>query len=159
MSTTTTEYGTWYGAAGAASVGGSVAEYLSGGGVEWLEQLTESGAYERIVDAYRAAINAALPDGVTLNGNRFYGPYPCPDNARQIIIGAVDSVDLAAIVAEHGEDADLDEMAMGCVEAIRGAARLMRTRPLTLPPGHVDTFARWLDDYARQWEQTGEAPA
>lgn len=66
--TTTTSYGTW------ANHGG--------GGLTVADSITEAlgefaGDYdtEAIEVEYREAINEALPDGVTLDGDEFYGPY------------------------------------------------------------------------------------
>jgi hypothetical protein len=44
--------------------------------------------------AWVDGINAALPDGWSLNGSMFFGPYPMPKNARQTVEAAVDSVSL-----------------------------------------------------------------
>lgn len=50
---------------------------------------------------YREAINAALPSGIVLAGDGFYGPYPRSDDAGEQIAEAVDKVDLYEILAEH----------------------------------------------------------
>lgn len=48
--------------------------------------------------AYREAINEALPEGVSLHGDVFYGPYPRPDGQPvQAVAEAVESVDLLHI--------------------------------------------------------------
>jgi hypothetical protein len=104
MSTTTTEYGTWI-------------NYM-GGSIATLEDTVNSviGAFGKDFDAdaisreYREAINAALPDGVTLNGNDFYGPADRPTTWGDYLVdedGALDieaivqGIDLIAIVEKH----------------------------------------------------------
>lgn len=60
-----------------------------------------------LVTAYVAAINAALPNGVTLHGHLFFGPDPKPHNARNLIEAAVFSVDFGALAQQFdqsGED-------------------------------------------------------
>lgn len=47
--------------------------------------------------AYRAAINAALPEGVALCGNEFYGP---ADAERPDLRAIVDTVDFWAVAEE-----------------------------------------------------------
>lgn len=91
----TTGYGHWndhYGGA-ADRVEDSVADYLG-------EFVAEYDA-EVIAVAYRAAINAALPNGVSLNGDNFYGPYP---RYRDLNIGEIiEGVDLAALVEKFNK--------------------------------------------------------
>lgn len=107
--TTTTGYGTWnnHGDRTALTVEDTVGGYLSGGDSEWVERCEQTGALENMVATYRAAINNALPDGVSLNGNDFYGPYYEADQAwegeldlAEIIAG----IDLGEIVAGHDPD-------------------------------------------------------
>ncbi len=103
--TTTTSYGTW------------------NNRVERLAANFEASVYEALgdfagdydIDAikadYRAAINEALPDGVSLNGSEFYGPYyeadrdfvgyPHDEDGRLDIKAIVDGVDFAEIAARH----------------------------------------------------------
>jgi hypothetical protein len=54
--------------------------------------------FDAVVDDYRHAINAALPDGVFVDDEVFYGPEPVIDAD---IKAAVKSVDLIAIVKRH----------------------------------------------------------
>lgn len=113
---TTTDYGTWnnHGDRSALTVEATVTGYISGGDSDWLERVEKTGALENMVAAYRAAINAALPDGVTLAGNDFYGPYydadkdfdgyPTDEDGALDITAIIADVDLAAIVDEHDPD-------------------------------------------------------
>src|SRR5207302_1769732 len=73
MSTTTTEYGTWnnYGDASSVRVEDSVAAFLN--------EFADDYDFNGLVRAYRDAINEALPEDVSLNGDNFYGPYPLND--------------------------------------------------------------------------------
>jgi hypothetical protein len=53
---------------------------------------------------YRTAINKALPEGVSLHGQEFYGPAPKPEDADEQIQAAVSSLDQDVfweIVARH----------------------------------------------------------
>lgn len=66
---------------------------------------------DALAAAYRNAINEALPEGMSLNGNEFYGPYyaadanfdgyPHDEDGRLDIKAIVDSVDFWALAAEH----------------------------------------------------------
>jgi hypothetical protein len=73
--TTTTSYGTWanYDRSHLA-VEDTVADFLG--------DQADSFDVDKVVAAFRAAIDSALPEGVSLAGNDFYGPYPmhgeCP---------------------------------------------------------------------------------
>jgi hypothetical protein len=84
----TTSYGTWvnHGDGGATlkdGVIGSLGEHFDGYDVDGL------------TDAFRDAINDQLPDGVSLHGDEFYGPYPIVDGEvmRGQINEAIQSVD------------------------------------------------------------------
>jgi hypothetical protein len=53
---------------------------------------------------YRAALAELLPEGVTLNGDEFYGPYPMPEDADVAIRAAVEELKgdrFWALVARH----------------------------------------------------------
>lgn len=91
--TATTEYGTWADATSYHRPEDGIAEYLA----------DQGDAYDAAAIAadYRAAIASALPEGVTLAGDQLYGPYPRPDDYAEQIDGAIDAVDLAAIVDRH----------------------------------------------------------
>ena len=57
---------------------------------------------DAIVEEYRGAINERLADeGITLAGDEFYGPYPRPENAGEIIADAIKDVDFWTIVARQ----------------------------------------------------------
>lgn len=96
-------YGTWNRTAAAYSLTleQSVGDALNG-------EYTDS-ELAAVIEAYRDAINAALPDSVSLCGDEFYGPYyedDCADHAgyprdaggRLDISAIVESVDFWAIV-------------------------------------------------------------
>lgn len=106
MSYTTTEFGTWanHGDKYNVSVEASVADAVSGGEADWRERLEASGAFAQIVAEYRDAINAALPDRVSLAGNDFYGPYYEDDHTwdgELDIAGIVQGIDLDEIVERN----------------------------------------------------------
>jgi hypothetical protein len=99
--TTTTSYGTWANRVDESSVSveNSVAAMFA-------ETGTSGYDLDAIVADYRNAINAALPAGVTLNGDMFYGPdydpYTSPGSPGDLDIKEiVDSVDLTAIIDDH----------------------------------------------------------
>lgn len=107
--TTTTGYGTWvnHGDTSNSSVEGTIADYMSGGDREWRERMEAAGACEAIAADYRAAVNGALPAGVSLAGNEFYGPYhdeDCDWDGELGIAGIIESIDLGAIVERHDVD-------------------------------------------------------
>ena len=70
---------------------------------------------DALAAAYRAAINAALPPGVTLNGNDFYGPaytadhdfdgYPEADDGQLDIRAMIESIDFAELAQQHDHTA------------------------------------------------------
>lgn len=106
MTTTTTTYGTWT----------SVDHYSVTVEQTIVETLGDYGSeydIDAIAAEYRDAINDALPDGVTLSGNEFYGPYyaddvtwdradyPTVEGSPDLMV-LVDSIDLWAIIARGG---------------------------------------------------------
>jgi hypothetical protein len=104
--TTTTSYGTWANIVNPYSL--SVENTaLDAFGTEGPDGYDLDG----IVNEYRDAINDALPDGVSLNGDEFYGPYyqedchfdgyPVDELDELDIKAIVDSVDFWAIAARH----------------------------------------------------------
>jgi len=111
--TTTPGCGTWndHGDRSNRTVEASVTEYISGGPSEWVKGLQEDGSFDAMVAAYRTAINKALPDGVSLNGNDFHGPchdadtafdgYPTDEDGRLDIATIINDIDLGDIVDEH----------------------------------------------------------
>lgn len=55
-----------------------------------------------LVDAYRAAINAALEGTtITLNGDVFHADYPVRDDAADLIREAIAAVDLGEIAEKY----------------------------------------------------------
>jgi hypothetical protein len=90
MSTTTTSYGTWVNHGdGEIDLDTNVTVALG--------DHVDDFDVEGLIDAYRAAINDNLPDGIVLAGSDFYGPYPRPDEAEAIISAAIDAVDFWAL--------------------------------------------------------------
>lgn len=87
----TTEYGTWWNWMESATVENTVSAYVNG--------FEDDFDFEAAVSDYRAEVNAALPEGVTLNGNHFYGPYPRPEGLD--LRPAIEGVDLGVIVMRH----------------------------------------------------------
>lgn len=110
---TTTGYGSWYNVQGheltvASTVSTSLGDYPDDYNADAIE------------DEYRAAIQAALPEGVWLTGEEFIGPYhdadknfdgyPADDYGDLDLKAIVESVDLMEIVERH-EWIDIDEVA------------------------------------------------
>lgn len=89
----TTDYGSWSNFTNRDQPLDVVSDYLN----EFAADFDDTA----IVSAYVDAINAALPDGVTLNGNLFFGPHPRPVDSSDRIREAIESVDLAPIAARH----------------------------------------------------------
>lgn len=123
---TTTDYGSWNtsGDKGRDTVESTVEGFISGGDSEWRERLEATGTFKRMVSAYRDAINEALPDGVTLSGNDFYGPYdkrnepfdgyPAHEDGGLDIKAIVDEIDLGKIVEKH----DLPEITVADIRKL-----------------------------------------
>jgi hypothetical protein len=81
-----------------------VSSYISGADTEWCERAEENGAFERMVDDYVSALQAALPEGIILSGDEITGPYSsCGDKAlsEQIRVALTETVDLEEIVKRH----------------------------------------------------------
>ena len=105
--TTTTSYGTWSNHAGNLTVESSVYDALG--------SYSSDYDVDAIVAGYRAAINHALPDSVSLHGDEFYGPfhatdqnfdgYPATEDGDLDIKTIVDSIDFWAIAARHENQA------------------------------------------------------
>lgn len=102
--TVTTSYGTWvnHGGGTAMTVEDTVAVALGDHANDY--------DLDAVIADYRDAINDALPAGVTLNGNDFYGPYPADqdfdgypttEDGALDIAAIVAGVDFWAIVAKH----------------------------------------------------------
>lgn len=90
---TTTGYGTWnnHGDRSHVRVEDTVAVYLG--------EFVDDYDLDALVAAYRAAINEALPEGVSLHGDEFYGPHPRDFDAD--LSSAIESVDLGALAEQH----------------------------------------------------------
>lgn len=104
---TNTVYSTWYPETGDDTPGHTILDATNGGDAEWRERMESSGALARIERDYRGAVNEALPDGVTLIGDQFYGPAYVGDRSwegdldiRKIIEG----IDLQEIIDRHDVD-------------------------------------------------------
>ena len=91
--TTTTEFGTWANHDSYVSVEDTVTTFLG----DYVQDYDVDG----LVSAFRAAINAALPQEISLLGDQFYGPYPMPADASDVIDAAIASVDLGQLAAEY----------------------------------------------------------
>ncbi|MFD9965038.1 hypothetical protein [Amycolatopsis sp. NPDC058986] len=102
---TTTSYGTWANVSQySLDLETSVSEAFGADGPEGFD-------VDAIVSDYRDAINAALPDGVALAGNEFYGPaydkdchfdgYPLNEDGGLDLKAIVDEIDLFAIIERH----------------------------------------------------------
>lgn len=106
--TALTRYGTWVTYADRLMVEDTIHDFVgTSPDADWYKRIQRSGALERMAEDFRAAVNAALPEGVSLHGNEFYGPYY--EDGRHWegeldISGIIDRVDLAAIVARHDPD-------------------------------------------------------
>ena len=92
--TITTQYGTWANFTGEATVRDGIETALAG--------LTAGYDMEALEAAYRAAVNAALPDGVTLDGDLIHGPYSmqCVETTGEIA-EAIRSVDFWTLAEQH----------------------------------------------------------
>lgn len=114
--TTTTSYGTWnnHGDRSNLTVEATVTDFINGGDSEWRERCEKSGAFDAMVDDYRQAIADALPDGVSIAGNDFYGPYyaadkdfdgyPVDEDGDLDIAAIIADIDLGEIVDRHDPD-------------------------------------------------------
>lgn len=76
---------------------------------EWREKVEETGAFDKMADAYRDAIDNALPEGVNLVGEQFYGPFQRPDEMEDFedfedITAGLDSIDIQKIIDTHDPD-------------------------------------------------------
>jgi hypothetical protein len=93
--TTTTSYGTWFHFVRTTSLG--LRDLVD----EVLGEHFDKATLDAVETDYRAAINAALPEGVSLAGNEFYGPHPLDWAKRDAIADAVESVDIWAILGRR----------------------------------------------------------
>lgn len=106
---TTTSYGTW---------NNRVEHYSANLATTVVEALGDYGDdydVDALTAAYRDAINAALPDSVTLAGDEFIGPhrpdadewdgYPTDEHGQLDIKAIVDGVDFWEIAEKHDKSA------------------------------------------------------
>ncbi|MFJ4473282.1 hypothetical protein ACIP2X_38110 [Streptomyces sp. NPDC089424] len=110
---TTTSYGTWCNRVNqySTSPDSDVVDYINGGDSDWRELLEASGLLKEIRREYRAAINAALPDSVSLSGDEFIGPahvedgefdgYLTDDNGNLDLKAICEGIDLEPIVERN----------------------------------------------------------
>ncbi|MEV7675038.1 hypothetical protein [Streptomyces sp. NPDC088752] len=108
----TGDYGSWatHGDRSNVSVEASIADAVSGADLEWRERMEEAGAFEKIADDYRDAIQATFPEGLWITGNEFLGLHPKDDGYTEElrefdIRSAIEGVDLLKIVERHDIDA------------------------------------------------------
>lgn len=101
-----TVYGSFYNATGTLNPATVVIDYINGGDPEWREQMEASGAIDAIVGDYVDAINAALPDGVSLVGDEIIGPHRTDEDYDEdftldVVASVANEIDLAEIVERH----------------------------------------------------------
>lgn len=123
--TVTTSYGSWNnnGDRTNLTVEASIADYINGGDAKWRKRVEKTGALDDMAAAYREAINDALPAGVSLNGDEFYGPYYEADHTWDgdlDITEIIEGIDLGEIVEAHdpGDDPEEYNAEHGYVAAI-----------------------------------------
>ncbi|MDP5310435.1 hypothetical protein [Streptomyces poriferorum] len=121
MSYTTTSYGTWCNRVNSTSTSpdSDVLDYINGGDNAWQERLHASGAVTLIQSEYRDAINAALPDSVSLCGDEFIGPadpeddefegYPTDEYGTLDFATLVEDINLEPIV-DRNDPLTLEEI-------------------------------------------------
>ena len=117
----TTLYGTWGNRVNVYSEGPDedVKAYVWSGDPEWVERMISSGALEECRQAYRRAIEAALPPDVSLCGAEFIGPahpepgefdgYPKNDHGSLDLAAMVGNIDVAAIVEKYDVDNEQEQ--------------------------------------------------
>jgi hypothetical protein len=100
---TANSYGTWDGMFDFGSPATDVRDFIE----LTLDEHTDDYTVEYDVDAiekdYRAAVNDALPDGVALVGDEFYGPDddPDPELLNYEFPNLIGKIDLWAIAQRH----------------------------------------------------------
>lgn len=139
-----------------------ITDYIANAGNEWVEKMTELGRLELIEEEHRAAINAALPDGVSLVGDEFLLD-PNVEGVSDAIrdaIAAMGEDALAEIVIRH--DVDLDEEKQTATEMdvepsipsiLNGVEKAIRQ--LNRAKGWYDlSLDTVMDDADRAWDIT-----
>ncbi|MFJ2110575.1 hypothetical protein ACIOEX_01380 [Streptomyces sp. NPDC087850] len=128
MGYTNSSYGTWTNRVNTFSTSpdADVLDYINGGDSDWQELLERTGALARIQSEYRAAIEAALPAGVSLCGDEFIGPaepddgefddYPQDEFGGLDFAAMAEDIDLAPIV-ERNEPITLEEIGRDYLES------------------------------------------
>jgi hypothetical protein len=109
--TTTTSYGTW-------------ANF--GDGELTVEDNINSAVGEYAADydlpaltkAYREAINEALPGGISLYGNEFYGPHPHVDGSGDEIRAVIAGTDFWGLASKYDRHAPLVARAKECIDEL-----------------------------------------
>lgn len=103
----TTSIGTWcnFGDSWNTSVEATIADFLNGGDADWRERMEESGAADRIAEDYRDAVEAVLPEGISICGNEFIADVDVDFDSDEIK-EAIEAIDLGAIVERHDVDRD-----------------------------------------------------
>lgn len=96
---------------------------------------------EGLTHAYREAINDALDGtGIVLRGSDFYSNYPSPDDAKELIEGAIESVDLADLAPRF----DLSAAVLIEVSAtVAGQDVVVKSAPFDM--GEAPAAARWIE--------------
>lgn len=118
---TTTSYGTWCNQVSPYSTSPDVdvVDFIGGADSDWQELVEKSGALEEMQAGFRAAIDAALPDSISLCGDEFIGPaypdddefdgYPTDEHGALDLKACLEDIDLTAIV-EACEPVTLEEI-------------------------------------------------
>lgn len=108
--TVTTSYGSWYNHTGSnLTPSADIQDVMGGADSDWLQRMEDSGAIDDIERDWREAINEALPEGITLAGEEFYGPHDSdPDYTDEIqdcdIREIINAIDLQDIIERHDVD-------------------------------------------------------
>lgn len=151
--TTTTGYGTWCNRVNqySTSPDSDVVDYIDGGDADWRQMLDETGALDEIKDAYRRAIDDALPPSISLCGDEFIGPaypdddefdgYPTDDFGDLDFEALVEDIDLGAIVEyyepytlEHIGKWILNSTAKDPAKSASGVMSKLGLKPFTYYP-------------------------
>ncbi|QVJ03084.1 hypothetical protein KGD82_13700 [Nocardiopsis eucommiae] len=150
---TTTSFGTWnnHGDSGNLTVESTVLDYLSGGDTEWVQRLQDGDHFDDMVDAYRNAINAALPASVSLAGDEFYGPYYATDqdwDGELDIAEIIQGIDLGEIVDQHDPDTENYGHEHGYTAAVGTASDVVAGDYTDVSVGENDTDGNMTDTLA-----------
>lgn len=89
----TTEYGTWSNYTSSDRPADTVGAFLA--------EFADEHDVDAIISDFCEAVNAALPPGWCLAGRNFYGPYPVPCRAGDVITAAIEDTDLESIARRH----------------------------------------------------------